>query len=62
MDRIRNETIRMKMGMKEGILKETEEVQLRWHGQIMQMEDCRITRHVAEWSAQGKRRRCRPGN
>jgi hypothetical protein len=30
MDRIRNETIRTKMGMKKDILQEIEEQQLRW--------------------------------
>jgi hypothetical protein len=30
MDRIRNETIRTKMGMKKNILQEMEEQQLRW--------------------------------
>jgi hypothetical protein len=32
MDRIRNETIRTKMGMKKDILQEIEEQQLRWYG------------------------------
>jgi hypothetical protein len=36
MDRIRNETIRTKMGMKKNILQEIEEQQLRWYGHVMQ--------------------------
>jgi hypothetical protein len=42
------------MRMKEDILQETEEQQLRWCGDIMRMEDCRIARQVAEWNPQGK--------
>jgi hypothetical protein len=47
MDRIRNETIRTKMGMKKDILRETEEQQLRWYGRDMRMVDCRIVTQVA---------------
>jgi hypothetical protein len=36
MDRIRNETIGTKMGMKKDILQEIEEQQLRWCGHAMQ--------------------------
>jgi hypothetical protein len=48
MDRIRNETIRTKMRMNKDILQEIEVQQLRWYGHIMRMEDCKITRQVAE--------------
>jgi hypothetical protein len=50
MDRIRNETITRKMGMKK-----EEEEQLGWDGHVMRMEDCRIARQVAEWNPQGER-------
>jgi hypothetical protein len=59
MDRVRNETIRTKLGLKKDILQETEQL-LRWYGRVMRMEDCRIARQVAEWNPQGKRRRDRP--
>jgi hypothetical protein len=36
------------MGMKEDILQEIEEQQLRWYGHVMRMEDCRIAGRVAE--------------
>jgi hypothetical protein len=55
MDRIRNETIRTKMGMKKDILQEIEEQQLRWYSHVMQMEDCRIPIQVADWNPHGKR-------
>jgi hypothetical protein len=49
MDRIRNETIRTKMGMKKDILQGIEEQQLRWYGHVMRMDDCRTARQVAHW-------------
>jgi hypothetical protein len=55
-DRVRNETSRTRMRMKEYILQETEEQQLRWYGHVWRMEDCRIVRRVTEWNPQGKRR------
>jgi hypothetical protein len=48
MDRVRNETIRTKMGMKKYILLEMEGQQLRWYSHVMQMEDCRIARQTVE--------------
>jgi hypothetical protein len=62
MDRVRNEAIRTKMGMKEDILQEIEEQQLKWYGHVMRMEDCRIAGQVAEWNPQGRRRHSRPVN
>jgi hypothetical protein len=47
MDRIKNETIRTKMGMKKDILQEIEEQQLRRYGNVMRMEGRRIARQVA---------------
>jgi hypothetical protein len=35
---------------------EIEEQQLRWYSHVMQMEECRIARQVAEWNPQGKRK------
>jgi hypothetical protein len=52
--------IRRKMGMKKDILQKIEARQLRWYGHLVQMEDCRTARQVAEWNPQGKRRRGRP--
>jgi hypothetical protein len=54
MDRIRNETIRTKAGLKKDILQEIGEQQLRWHGHVMRMEDCKIARQVAEWNPHGE--------
>jgi hypothetical protein len=62
MDRIINETIRTKMGMKKDILREIEEQQLRWYGHIMRMDDCGTAMQVADWNPQGKRRHGRPVN
>jgi hypothetical protein len=61
-DRVRNETMRTKTGMKKDILREIEEQQLRWYGRVMRMEVYRIARQVAEWNPQGNRRRGRPVN
>jgi hypothetical protein len=54
MDRIRSATIRTKVGMKKDILQKTEEMQLRWYGHLMRMEDYRIARQVVEWNPQGE--------
>jgi hypothetical protein len=59
---IRNETIRTRMRMMKDILQETEGEQLRWRGLVMQMEDCRVARRVAEWNSQGQRKRGRAVN
>jgi hypothetical protein len=62
MDKIRNEAIRTKMGIKKNIVQEIEEQQLRWSGHVKRMEDGKIVRRVAEWKPQGKRKRGRPIN
>jgi hypothetical protein len=62
MEGIRNETVGTKVVMKKDILQKVEEQQLRWYGHMMQMEDYRIARQVAEWNLQGKRRCSRPVN
>jgi hypothetical protein len=62
MDRIRNETIKAKMGLKKDILQDIEEQQLRCYGHVVGMDDCKIARQVAEWNPQGKRRRGRTVN
>jgi hypothetical protein len=49
MDKIRNEAIRTKMGIKKNIVQEIEEQQLRWYGHVKQMEDGKIVKQVAEW-------------
>jgi hypothetical protein len=41
-DMIRNETIVTKMRLKEGILQEIEERQLRWYGHVIRIENCRM--------------------
>jgi hypothetical protein len=60
MDKIRNEAIRTKMGIKKNIVQETEEQQLRWYGHVKRMEDGKIVKQVAEWKPQRKRKRGRP--
>jgi hypothetical protein len=50
MDRIRTETIEIKMRMEKNVLQEVEEQQLRWYGQVMQTEVCRIIKQAAEWN------------
>jgi hypothetical protein len=59
MDKIRNEAIRTKMGIKKNIVQETEEQQLRRYGHVKRMEDGKIVKQVAEWKPQGKRKRVR---
>jgi hypothetical protein len=60
MDKIRNEVIRTKMGIKKNIVQEIEEQQLRWYGHVKRTEDGKIVKQVAEWKPQGKRKRGRP--
>jgi hypothetical protein len=47
MDRVRNETFRTRMEMKD-ILQEREKQQLRWYGYSMLIQECRLARQVAE--------------
>jgi hypothetical protein len=47
MERIRNERIRTKREMENDKLQETEQ-KLRWYGNLMRMQDCRIARKVGE--------------
>jgi hypothetical protein len=60
MDKIRNEAIRTKMGIKKNIVQEIEEQQLRWYGHVKRMADGKIVKQVAEWKPQGKRKLGRP--
>jgi hypothetical protein len=62
MDKIRNEAIKTKMGIKKNIVQEIEEQQLRWYGHVKRMEDGKTVKQVAEWKPQGKRKRGRPIN
>jgi hypothetical protein len=62
MDKIRNEAIRTKMGIKKNIVQEIEKQQLRWYDHVKRMEDGKIVNQVAEWKPQGKRKRGRPVN
>jgi hypothetical protein len=62
MDKIRNEAIRTKMGIKKNTAPEIEEQQLRWYGHVKRMESGKIVKQVAEWKPQGKRKRGRPIN
>jgi hypothetical protein len=62
LDKIRNEAIRTKMGIKKNIAQEIEEQQLRWYGHVKRMEDGKIVKQVAELKPQGKRTRGRPIN
>jgi hypothetical protein len=39
MDKIRNEAIRTKMGIKKNIVQEIEEQKLRWYGHVKRVED-----------------------
>jgi hypothetical protein len=61
MDKIRNEAIRTKMGIKKNVVQEIEE-QLRWYGHVKRMEDGKIVKQVAEWKPQEKMKRGRPVN
>jgi hypothetical protein len=62
MDKIRNEAIRTKMGIKKNIVQKIEEQQLGWYGHVKRMEDGKIVKQVAKWKPQGKRKRGTPVN
>jgi hypothetical protein len=59
LDKIRNEAIRTKTGIRKNIVQEIEE-QLRWYGHVKRKEEGKIVKHFAEWNPQGKRKRGRP--
>jgi hypothetical protein len=54
MDKIRNEAIRTKMGIKKNIVQEIEGQQLRWCGRVKRMEDGKIVNRLQNGSHRGK--------
>jgi hypothetical protein len=53
MDRIRNETIKTKMGMQKDILQEIEEQQLRWYGHVMRIAELLDRLHTGTHRGKG---------
>ena len=60
MDRLRNEYIRNRCDLKNGIGVKVERNVLRWFGHIERMDDERLVKKVYESSVEGGRRRGRP--
>ena len=59
-DRIGNVTIRQKIGLEETIIKEIEQNQLTWYGQVQRMAEGRLPNIALKWMPKRKRIRGRP--
>jgi hypothetical protein len=59
-DRIRNVTIRQKIGLEETIIKEIEHNQLKWYGHVQTMAEGRLPKIALKWMPKQKRPRGRP--
>ena len=59
-DKIRNESIRERLGQRRTIVNEVHERQNRWLGQVLRMDDNRIPKTILEGRVEGVRRQGRP--
>jgi hypothetical protein len=59
-DRIRNVTIRQKIGPEEKIIKEIEQNQLTWYGHVQRMAEGRLPKIELKWMPKQRRARGRP--
>jgi len=58
-ERIRNVTIRQRIGLEEPIIKEIEENQLTWYGHVQRMAEGRLPKIALKWMPKQKRARGR---
>ena len=56
----RNVTIRQQIGLKEPIIKETEQNQITWYGHVQRMAEGRLPKIAFKWMPKQKRARGRP--
>jgi len=59
-DRIRNVTIRQKIGLEETIIKEIEQNQLKWYGHVQSMAEGRLPKIALKWMPKQKTARGTP--
>jgi hypothetical protein len=59
-DKIRNTTLRQKIGKIESIITEIEQKQLTWYGDVQRMAEERLHRVALRWMPEQKRARGRP--
>ena len=59
-ERIRNVTIRQQIGLEETIIKEIEQNQLTWYGDVQRMAEGRLPKRALKWMPKQKTARGRP--
>ena len=59
-ERIKTITIRQQIGLKETIIKESEQNQLTWYGHVQRMAEGRLPKIALKWMPKQKRARGRP--
>ena len=59
-DRIRNVTTRQQIGLEEPIIKEIEQNQLTWYGNVQRMAEESLSKIALKWVPKQKRARRRP--
>lgn len=57
MNKIRNEEVRLRMGIERNIINDTERKQLTWYGRAQQMEETRLQWKFLHWITQGHKER-----
>jgi hypothetical protein len=58
--RIRNVTIRQKIGLEETIIKEIEQKELTWYGHVQRMAEGRLPKIALKWMPKQRKARGRP--
>ncbi|XP_045466631.1 uncharacterized protein LOC123675327 [Harmonia axyridis] len=59
-DRVRNEEVKLRMGVEGSVTTDIERRQLIWYGHIQRMPSTRIPKRTMEWIPAGRRKRGRP--
>ncbi|XP_044744708.1 uncharacterized protein LOC123306668 [Coccinella septempunctata] len=59
-DRVRNEEVKLRMGVEGSLTTEIERNQLIWYGHVQRMPNTRLPKRVMEWIPMGRRKRGRP--
>ena len=60
LDRVRNEDLRERMGMKGTVVDDIEKRQLTWYGHVRRMPDERLPKQVWDWVPKERRKKGRP--
>ena len=60
MERIRNEEVRLRMGIEDTIMKDVKHKQLIWYGHVNRISETRVPKIIMKWVPTFRRKRGRP--